>query len=302
MKPVPLRLALDPLLPTRAPLSGDCFRLGYRLRLPGGPVVRAGDRLLAAFGASVEWIEPSHATEEPMQSEAFDPGRVVHFAPEPLGPDEPDGIGVWDAEAIHLAGILSEAASATVFAATDVGLEQRGLVLSEERSASDDRRERISVLVYPPRLVRVGVPRTPRYERVPRNPRPRLVLVASTSGDVRWWDPSATAGPAGAADIPLSDELRRELESLRDAYAELNTDFEDATGFDRIECAWARDELQCQALSIWRRARSELGPRYALGFLGVGMKRPVWSPSELSGTGAADDEPDDAGEEDEIPF
>lgn len=56
-----------------------------------------------------------------------------------------------------------------------------------------------------------------------------------------------------------------------------------------MESDWEREALQSRAEALWRRARSELGRRYAVGFLGAGMRRPLWSPAEL------DDEDDDYG-------
>ena len=57
--------------------------------------------------------------------------------------------------------------------------------------------------------------------------------------------------------------------------------------FDSMEPAWGHEALQTKAQALWRRARSELGRRYAIGFLGAEMRRPLWSPDEL------DDEDDE---------
>jgi hypothetical protein len=45
-----------------------------------------------------------------------------------------------------------------------------------------------------------------------------------------------------------------------------------------------RHAIDAHAIALWRRARAELGSRYAIGFLGAGMERPVWSPDELTAT------------------
>lgn len=116
------------------------------------------------------------------------------------------------------------------------------------------------------------------------------MLVADASGDVRWWDPSASSGPLEAGDLPLSDELRQGLDRLRDASAVLAADDDERHGYDRVEADWERDALQTQAQALWRRAHSEIGRRYAVGFLGAGMRRPLWCPAELD-----DDDEDDNG-------
>ena len=281
VRALPLRLALEPILPARTPTTGHCFEYGFRVRLPGGPMLTSDDPLLEAFGASVEWLQFDDDHEEALQSEAFDPGRLVRLMAEPYDPDDPDAVGVWDDDELRQAGTLPHTASAVVSAGAQAGLEQRALVLCELRAARDDRREALCLLVYAPALVSVKVPRTLNVKRPVRPSRPRLVLVADTSGDVRWWDPSATNGPLEAGDLPLSEELRHELDRLRDAFAVLAAEGDEARGVERVEADWERDALQGKAQALWRRARAELGRRYAVGYLGTGMRRPVWAPAEL---------------------
>lgn len=201
---------------------------------------------------------------------------------------------VWDADGLRQAGQLTDEVAGMVVAAAEAGLEPRGLVLVEHRDPVDDRRERLCLIVYSPRLVRIGAPRR-RFGRPARAARPRLVLVADGSGDVRWWDSSTAGGSLDATDLPLSDELRRELEWLRDAFAEVAGDGGTLHGFDLLEHDWGRSALEARAAALWRRARSELGRQYAVGFLGSHMRRPIWSPDELR-----EDEDDDP--ESDIPF
>ncbi len=53
-----------------------------------------------------------------------------------------------------------------------------------------------------------------------------------------------------------------------------------------IERDYSRSALEARTRELWRRARRELGQRYAIGLLAPGMTRPAWSADEL------DDEPD----------
>ena len=278
-----LRLALVPILPSRTPSAGDCFEYGFGLRLPGGPQLEQNDPLFAAYGAGIHWLESEDEHEEALQHDAFDPGRSVRFVAEAFDPDEPNAQGVWDAECLRQAGRLPAHAAEMVSAAVEFGLEQRGLVLVENRAAADDRRERLCLLVYPPSLVRVRIPAGLRVRRPARSSRPRLVLVADGSGEVRWWDPSGTAGPLEASDVGLSPALGAELERLRERFAELAGEGEGRRGFERVELDWEREALNAKAAELWARARAELGRQYAIGFLGSGMRRPVWSPAELTG-------------------
>ena len=89
----------------------------------------------------------------------------------------------------------------------------------------------------------------------------------------------------------MPEELARALRELRAAYAELQAESgPERRGFERFESELDRCSLDERAAALWRRARTELGREYAIGFLGSGMERPVWSPEQL-------DESDDG-----IPF
>lgn len=291
MRRLPLRLTLQPLLATRTPSHGDCFEHGFHLRLPGGPAIERGDPLLAAFGAFLAWVEPEEENEEAMQSDAFEPGRVVTLVPEPFDPYDPNATAVRDAEGTLQAGALDQRGSAVAAAAREAGLEPRGLVLRERRDVTDDRRERIALFVHSPGLIRVTMPKRARVERPRRPVRPRLVLVADGRGAVRWWDPSATRGPLEVSEVPLSADLRDELERLREGFEAVAARSEGHRGFDH---EMVRAELDRRAAEVWCRARTELAAHFAVGFLGSGMRSPAWTPRELYGP--------DGDEDDDIPF
>ena len=70
------------------------------------------------------------------------------------------------------------------------------------------------------------------------------------------------------------------FDSLREACAVLAAEGEQPDS-GSTESDWEREALQTKAQALWRRARSELRGGYAIGFLGAGMRRPLWSPSEL---------------------
>lgn len=280
--PPPLRLQLEPFLPTRIPETDGCFEYGFQLRLPDGPTVDARDPLLLAFGAEVVWIDPDDEHEEALQDDVFGPGATLNLLPESFDPADPDAVGIWAQDESKQCGRLTARSAARVTAAGENGLAQRALVLSEARLAADDRRERIELLIYSPALVQVDPPARPAMPRPERVARPRLVLVADGTGELRWWDPSGSQGPIAAEELALSPELRKDLRDLRVALAGAAEQVEpEGHGFDRLEAEWERQELQDRSATVWRRARDEVGRRYAVGFLGAGMRRPVWSPSEL---------------------
>jgi hypothetical protein len=276
-----LHLALDALLPLRAPDPRETtLEHGFRLRLPDGPALSDGDPLLTAFGAAVVAL---HAEDdEVLQADAFDPGRPVLLLPEPTNPRE---VAVWDAEGVKRAGTLTTDFEWAARAALEHGLDVKGLVLREERDLADDRRGALLLLVHGPQVA-VAAPATP-FVRPTRPRRPRLVLFADGTADVRWWDPTAAGGPLAAEDVPVSEELATQLAQLRRRFAQLPAEPE---GPDAMVAGFERAQLHEEAADVWRRARAELGRRYAVGFLGPGMRRPVWSPGEL--------EPDD----DDMPF
>jgi hypothetical protein len=287
--PAPLRLTLEPLLPTRTPGHNSWFEYGFQLRLPGGPLIDRSDPLLSAYGARVTTMAVDMDDDEQLQDDAFDPGSVVRLVPDARD-GEPE-VGVWDRDELHLAGTLLDRHAAITEAAIEFGLEQTAIVLTEDRAAGDDRRNGLDLFVFHHAFVEVDTEAALRFIRPERQVRPRLVLVADGKGDVRWWDPSAAAGPIAADALPMSADLRTDLQKLRASYARLREDPAERRGLERIEASIDRYALNEQAQAIWKRARTELSTRFSIGFLGAGMERPVWSPAELEGE-----------DDDEIPF
>jgi len=292
--PPPLVLSLDPILPLRAPQPGAVLvSSGFRLRLPDGPAVAAGDPLLSAFGARVVDLEVDVDDSEALQDDVFAPGRALTLLDEGVDEDGDPVVGVWDAAGTRRAGHLDFRAAAEVAAATDAGLAVGAVVLTEDRLRVDDRRCGLEVLVHAPAFVEVetGVAEAvaPPVTR-PRHVRERVVLVADGSSELRWWDPSGRGGPMDLGQVPLSSELLADLERLSAEYAAL--DDADVTGSaaDGFERQLYRSSLDARMRGLWQRARAELGRSYAIGLLGPGMTSPAWSPGE-AGAPAADDIP-----------
>jgi hypothetical protein len=292
--PPPLVLSLDPILPLRAPQPGAVLvSSGFRLRLPDGPAVAAGDPLLSAFGARVVDLEVDVDDSEALQDDVFAPGRALTLLEEGVDEDGDPVVGVWDAAGTRRAGHLDFRAAAEVAAATDAGLAVGAVVLTEDRLRVDDRRCGLEVLVHAPAFVEVetGVAAAvaPHVTR-PRHVRERVVLVADGSSELRWWDPSGRGGPMDLGQVPLSSELLADLERLSAEYAAL--DDADVTGSaaDGFERQLYRSSLDARMRGLWQRARAELGRSYAIGLLGPGMTSPAWSPGE-AGAPAADDIP-----------
>jgi len=286
-----LRLALTPTLASRTPSSGSVHRgHGFVLRLVDGPAIEHDDPLLRAFAAEVVELYVG-ADEEALQHECFDPGRLVRLEPEPFKPHDPDAVGVWDPEGLRKAGELPGGADAMVTAALEQGLPMEALVLWEERERLDHRRTGLTLLVHSPALVAFEGLDDLAYSPPRMAGRPRVVLFADGCGDVRWWDPSGGGGPVEVDAVPVSGELRAALERLRDDAAELYAraavGAED--GFERFEQRAEREGLEEDARELWLRARRELARRFAVGFLGRGMERPVWSPDELEHDDEAED-------------
>jgi hypothetical protein len=280
---LPLVLTLHPLLPLRMPECG-CTTLtyGYRLRLPGGPALADDDPLLAAFAGWVVPLLGAGAHDEAFQDAAFAPGRRARLTIAGVDDDGDPVVEVWDGEGVRRAGHLPYRRAALVAAAEEHGLPMEALVLTEERALLDDRRIGVELLVHPRATIRVE----PGAEGLvaPRRPaRDRVVLVADGSGALRWWDPSGRAGPMDLGDLPVSDELAAELRRLSDEYASV-VDRPTAPGdhMDALERDWASSALESRTHELWRRARAELGRRYAVGLQGPGMSRPAWSPGELT--------------------
>jgi hypothetical protein len=292
MPSLPLQLTLEPVLPTRTPRAHGFFSYGYRLRLPDGPALLRADPLLAAFAVQVTAVVVDAHDDEPLQAGVFDPGRAVHLVPEATVDGECE-ISVWDEDGLRRAGCLSDRAAGIVAAALEVGLEQTAVVLEEDRSVDDDRRDGLDLVIFHPGFVRLDRRPARGYARPARRTRRRLVLVADGRSALRWWDPSGEAGPIAGEELPMSDELTCALRRVQAAFAEHGEEHAAAPeprGFERFEEALDRSLLHDQALALWRRARAELGREFAIGFLGAGMERPVWSPAELEE------------EEDEVPF
>jgi len=294
MAPPPLVLSLDPIVPLRAPQPGAVLvSSGFRLRLPDGPAVAAGDPLLSAFGARVVDLEVDVDDSEALQDDVFAPGRGLTLLEEGVDEDGDPVVGVWDAAGTRRAGHLDFRAAAEVAAATDAGLAVGAVVLTEDRLRVDDRRCGLEVLVHAPAFVEVetGVAEAvaPHVMR-PRHVRERVVLVADGSSELRWWDPSGRGGPMDLGQVPLSSELLADLERLSAEYAAL--DDADVTGSaaDGFERQLYRSSLDARMRGLWQRARAELGRSYAIGLLGPGMTSPAWSPGE-AGAPAADDIP-----------
>ena len=285
----PLRLSLDPILPDRAPGRRDqTLKYGYRLRLPDGPVVRSDDALLAAFGAVVVSLQTTDDVEQALQDERFEPGSILRLMAEPFDEDDPCSVRVWDAQTVLEIGELSPRAAELALAGEEAGLAPTGLVLAETRMLHDHRRTELEILVRSPQLVEVDLPPQTRFPRPQRPSRPRVVLCATGSPDIRWWDPTGSDGPGDIGDLPVSAELAQQLLRLRDGYRRLGDQEAsgEAAGMEALEVAWEREELDSRALLLWRRARAELRRSFAVGFLGPNMRQPAWSPAQL-------EEPDD---------
>jgi hypothetical protein len=276
-----LQLALFPVLPGRTPPQrSERLGYGYALRLVDGPALEDADPLLDAFGAQIDRVAPDSDDDRVLQSEAFAPGRRLRLLPEPLRDDAIDEVGVWDYDGVSRAGTIAGSTASRVCAALDHGLTLAAIALWEERSVVDDRRVRLKVLVYAPQFVSVADAPPPALPRTSRPTRRRLVLFADDGGDLRWWDPGAAGGPVDTHSLPVSDELGLALSRLRKGYERLRgTDDDVEGGFDQLEHTWQRESLDEQAHALWLRARTELGRRFVIGFLGRGMERPQWSPS-----------------------
>ena len=263
----------------RTPDENGRFTYGLRLRLEAGPVLRNDDPLLRMYGASIESI--ADFDSDVAQDDRFSPGRAVRIETE-FDEDGDSVVGLWDASGVARAGTFAFARGCPMVAALDHGLDLRGLVLSEEVTASNGRRACLEVLVYSPGFVRVDVPDDLVLPRPVREPQTRIVLLADGESPVGFWDPSGSAGPASPADLPLSPPLAEALVTLRAGYEQLAQRTGEADdGFAQMEGLWARGALDHKASVLWRRARLELGRRYAVGFQGPGMPTPVWSPDEL---------------------
>jgi hypothetical protein len=283
--PLPLVLALHPLLPLRAPEVGcSTLTYGYQLRLPDGPALADDDVLLGAFAGWMAGLPANGDHDEPLQHEAFAPGRRLRLLPEGVDDDGDPVVGVWDADRVRRAGYLAYRRAALVVAALEQGLVMEALVLTEERALLDDRRVGLQLLVHPAATLRVELGDAAGPDAPRRPVRDRVVLLADGSGELRWWDPSGRAGPMDLGELPVSVELAAELERLSSEFVKAagGADTTAADPLDAFERDWASSALESRAVELWRRARAELGQRYAIGLQGPGMTRPAWSPGDMS--------------------
>jgi len=290
---LPLRFTLQPILPQRTPGRADerVFVYGFRLRMPDGMLVAAEDPLLEALGAEVVTVSASSVHGEALQGESVGPGRSLVTVVEPPDEDGEAVVGLWDQEGTRCAGLLPWRTAGRVAAAVGQGLEVRAVALSERRTVLDDRRQALDVLVSVAANVTVDHDPQVAVLRPRRETRRRVVLFADESGDVRWWDAAADAGPAEVGEFPVSQELRRELKKLRKAYSKLQkAQDEQLNGFQMVEGDWQRAALAERGIRIWRRARRELAREFVVGYLGPGMEAPAWSPKELSDDSDGNDE------------
>lgn len=280
-------------MPVRTPRVGQPTVLyGYRLRLADGPALTHDDPILRAFASSLDALEEPLADADAIQSPAFDPGRRARLVREGIDEDGDEVVGIWDDEEIRRGGTLPYPTAARVGAALDHSLDIEALIVSEIRSRADDRREGITLLVYPPELVSVDVAAGGPLQRPAKRARPRLVLIADESSGLRWWDPSGESGPIGLADLPVSAGLAEELRDLATAYKKAPAEPDEPDFDDSLDASWYHHVLAGRTRTVWARVRRELGRRYAIGLMLRGMSRPAWSPEELS----------DSEEDDDIPF
>jgi hypothetical protein len=276
----PLELELSPLPAYRMPAADEerVFEFGYRLRLADGRLLEPGDPLLAALGAEVSTLIRGGTHEDALQAAWALPGTPLTLELEGHDEDGDAIVGVWDAGGARCAGHLALASSARAAALLELELDVRALALSEARTLGEDRRTALHALLYLPATLSVDVDARPPFTRPERSAPRRIVLCADASGEIRAWDPAADAGPAAIDALPVSSELKRELARLRD---ELPGEAGDADAM--LEREFTRGLVEQRSLELWRRARRELGRRYAVGFLGPEMERPIWSPAELAG-------------------
>ena len=295
----PLQLKLEPLLPLRTPERGDerKFRYGFQLRLPDGPAIDEHDPLFAALGAEIVTVEASPSHSEALQHKGLDPGRRLRAAAEPADDDGDRVISLCDQEGIRFTGPLPWRSGERLAALLAQSVEFELLVLSELRSAADERRVALEVLIALPVAVAVTSGSDIAFQRPERRRRRRVVLFADRGGDVRWWDAAAESGPADIGELPVSQELHRKLRKLRKGYTKLEREAESPRGgYSTLSSSWKREALDGQAIRLWKRARQELRREFEVGFLGPEMESPAWSPKELKNAGPVSNGDDD------IPF
>jgi len=281
----PLVLTLHPLVPYRAapPNEERVLEYGYRLALPDGRLVDPRDPLLGALGAQVTSVIGGGLHESALQGDWIAPGVELELALEGRDEDGDALVGLWDREGVRCAGHLAPSSAEHAGALLELQLPIGALALSEERRCADDVRTSLELLLFPRASVEIDLSDTEAFARPPRSAPRRIVLCADGRGSLRAWDPAAEAGPADVEELPVSRELKDEIASLRVGVEPPEGGF----GIDEI---FARAEGEQRSLGLWRRAQRELGHRYAVGYLGPGMERPVWSPAELADEGDDEDE------------
>lgn len=285
-----LHVALQPILPLRTPDAYSKAVLhGFHLRVANGPLVAPEDPLFRAFGVLVTTLDGVCEHDETVQHDSLDPGRQLELVVEP---DEHgcDLVAVWDVERLRRAGALPTESSDVAVAALESGLAYRVVALQEHRSRPDNRRTSLTVVLFAEDFVRLSRASARHYHRPDVKKRRRIVLVADGSPEIRWWDSAADKGPAETGDLPLSPLLVDELSALRLTLDELHQKMRISHEYELYELEMELDELDERGQALWRRARAELVRDYVVGFMGRGMRRPVWTPRDL----------DDPHEDDEL--
>jgi hypothetical protein len=157
------------------------------------PRSRGTTRCSQRFAGWVVELPAGGDHDEPAQHEAFAPGRRLRLLPEGVDDDGDPVVGVWDADGVRRAGYNAYRRAALVAAALEHGLAMEALVLAEERALLDDRRVGLTLLVHPAATLRVDAAGAAGLAAPRRRTRDRVVLLADSSGELRWWDPSGRA-------------------------------------------------------------------------------------------------------------
>jgi hypothetical protein len=271
-----LKLGFQPITPLRTPPRGEAYvRHGYRLRLPGGPVLNEDDPLLAACGATLTTILEDVDEATTVADDRFAPGTRLALEPED-DLDEGPGVGLWDpGRSVRLASIPG-ATGRRATAALELGIELLAVIVSELRSKRHGTRVGVQILVAPSALVHLG--RIPAHPAPPAPHARRLVLIVDE--DLRWWDPDASAGPSEIGDVPVAHDLATDLSEIRQRWQEVRERPVPTDPMETWEIDFARDEVLSEARRLWVRARREMAGECRVGWLEPGMKAPRWTPRE----------------------
>lgn len=274
--PRTLKLGFEPITPLRVPPRGEAYvRHGYRLRLPGGPVLAEDDPLLGACGVTLTTVLEDVDESIAVADERFAPGVRLVLEPEDDLDDGP-GVGLWDVHRSVRLARLPGGGGRRATAALEAGLDLAAMVLAELRAPATGGRHGVQILVAPIALVRLG--------RVPTHPAPpaprvrRLVLIVDD--DLRWWDPDGASGPSELADVPVAHDLATDLVEIRRRWQEFRERPEPIDPMDSWEFDLTRTEVLGEARRLWVRARRELARHCRVGWLEPGMKAPRWDPRE----------------------